>query len=166
MIIFSVIPNQTLFSKVFQFTWKNTITNRKEDSGFFCDQNFEQGISKFKFIIKQQIAVSITSIANERKNAYTYSWNPTTTKQEAMKYEYLKLCEKLDLFARNSLKEQFDELIRKTHDLSNTTLITITPHITSKKHESIKNKVDQIRNFTHSILFDIEQIITKETAKI
>lgn len=159
MIKYNIEKAQNIFDNDIIITWKNTVTGRKDDSGIFLAENMDQAINKLKYIIKQQTAVAINSIAKERRHSYTYSWPATTAKDQEIKYEYMKRIDKLDAFARDCFKLSFDNLIYNLSELACSTLQKIIPRQTSKKHDSIKNKIDQIIVFAETICLQLTNLL-------
>ena len=151
MIKFNFQPTQTFFETNILVTWQNTCLSDKSNKGVFTANTMHEAITRLKGIIKAQIAITVTSIANERENAFRYSWTPTTTKDEHIKFEYLKLCEKLKAFSGDCYRNSFDNVVNQLVTLCNTTLQTLTPSTTSKRHNSIHTKVTALHTFATTI---------------
>ncbi len=150
MIQFTIQSSSTLFYSEFHVLWNNIISDRKKNSGFFVCDNLSEVTQQLQKIIREQTVASLLSIAKERRWAYSF-WKTTTTRQENLKYEYSKLIEKVELFCYNIYKPSFEDLMLQLLELSNTTLLTLTPGKNSRGHEAMKNKVDKIRKFSGAI---------------
>ncbi|HPB24872.1 MAG TPA: hypothetical protein PLB59_04165 [Bacteroidales bacterium] len=165
MIDFRIFENFSLFGNEISVTWANTVTGKKSDAGFFYATNMELAINKLKQIIKTQLAVSIVSISNERKNAYQYSWTPKTQEEYKRKEAYIKLCEKCELFAKECYQRGFNDLMEKTNEFADSTLKKLIPCTSSKKYESIFDKVTKIRDFSAAAPAKLAGYISPAPAK-